>query len=41
MVFTYRVGECVPVIGGRVLVPFRKERLSGIVLPVKKTGCID
>ena len=31
MVFTYRQGESVPVVGGRVLVPFRSERLSGIV----------
>ncbi|HET6936035.1 MAG TPA: primosomal protein N', partial [Candidatus Angelobacter sp.] len=31
MVFTYRLGDQAPVIGGRVLVPFRKERLSGVV----------
>src|SRR3954462_9146608 len=31
-VFTYRVGEHVPVIGGRVLVPFREKRLPGIVV---------
>src|SRR5438270_11286010 len=31
MVFTYRVGETAPVVGGRVLVPFRAARLSGIV----------
>ena len=31
MAFTYQVAEVVPVIGGRVLVPFRNERLSGIV----------
>ena len=31
MLFTYRVGEQVPVVGGRVLVPFRNERHSGIV----------
>src|SRR5512146_281498 len=31
MVFTYRLGEHIPVAGGRVLVPFRNERLSGIV----------
>jgi primosomal protein N' (replication factor Y) len=30
-VFTYRVGEVVPVVGGRVLVPFREKRLAGIV----------
>jgi primosomal protein N' (replication factor Y) len=33
MVFTYRVGiEATPVVGGRVLVPFRQQRLSGIVV---------
>src|SRR5579872_80581 len=34
MTFTYRVGvenSLEPVVGGRVLVPFRAERLSGIV----------
>jgi primosomal protein N' (replication factor Y) len=31
MVFTYAVNGHVPVVGGRVLVPFRQERLSGIV----------
>ena len=31
MVFTYRVGDTVPVIGGRVLVPFRTTRMAGIV----------
>src|SRR5438874_1137613 len=31
MVFTYRIGGQQPVIGGRVLVPFRNDRLSGIV----------
>jgi primosomal protein N' (replication factor Y) len=32
MVFTYRVpAEVAPVVGGRVLVPFRQQRLSGIV----------
>ncbi len=31
MVFTYRLEDQAPVIGGRVLVPFRKERLSGVV----------
>ena len=30
-VFTYRVGETPPVVGGRVLVPFRNERMVGIV----------
>ena len=30
-VFTYRVGDHVPVVGGRVLVPFREKRLVGIV----------
>ncbi len=33
MVFTYRVGaEVTPLVGGRVLVPFRQQRLTGIVL---------
>src|SRR5437588_3548249 len=31
VVFTYRVGDTTPVVGGRVLVPFRAARLSGIV----------
>ncbi len=31
MVFTYEIKEAAPVIGGRVLVPFRNERLAGIV----------
>ena len=31
MAFTYRIADAVPVIGGRVLVPFRNERLAGIV----------
>jgi primosomal protein N' (replication factor Y) len=31
MVFTYRTGESLPFVGGRVLVPFRNERLSGVV----------
>jgi primosomal protein N' (replication factor Y) len=31
MAFTYRIANQVPVIGGRVLVPFRNDRLSGIV----------
>jgi primosomal protein N' (replication factor Y) len=33
MVFTYRVlGEAAPVVGGRVLVPFRQQRMTGIVV---------
>jgi primosomal protein N' (replication factor Y) len=33
MVFTYRVSaEAMPVVGGRVLVPFRQQRLTGIVV---------
>jgi primosomal protein N' (replication factor Y) (superfamily II helicase) len=33
MVFTYRVSaEASPVVGGRVLVPFRQQRLTGIVV---------
>ena len=33
MVFTYRVAaDAVPVVGGRVLVPFRQQRLTGIVV---------
>jgi primosomal protein N' (replication factor Y) len=33
MVFTYRVPEgMTPVVGGRVLVPFRQQRMSGIVV---------
>ena len=32
MVFTYRVpDEAAPIVGGRVLVPFRQQRLTGIV----------
>jgi primosomal protein N' (replication factor Y) len=30
--FTYKIGDTSPVVGGRVLVPFRKERLSGVVV---------
>ncbi len=30
--FTYSVGESVPIIGARVLVPFRNEKLAGVVL---------
>src|ERR1700688_1234271 len=33
MVFTYRVSaEAGPVVGGRVLVPFRQQRMTGIVV---------
>ncbi len=33
MVFTYRVpGDAAPVVGGRVLVPFRQQRMTGIVV---------
>jgi primosomal protein N' (replication factor Y) len=33
MVFTYRVpADAVPIVGGRVLVPFRQQRLTGIVV---------
>ncbi len=33
MVFTYRVAaDAVPIVGGRVLVPFRQQRMTGIVL---------
>ncbi|HZQ91667.1 MAG TPA: primosomal protein N' [Terriglobales bacterium] len=31
-VFTYRVNGAEPVVGGRVLVPFRSERLPGVVV---------
>ncbi len=31
MAFTYRIGAQQPVIGGRVLVPFRNDRMSGVV----------
>src|SRR5215813_9909891 len=31
MAFTYKIADVLPVIGGRVLVPFRNERLSGVV----------
>ncbi|HKR26668.1 MAG TPA: primosomal protein N' [Acidobacteriaceae bacterium] len=31
-VFTYAVSDGIPVVGGRVLVPFRNEKLAGIVL---------
>jgi len=32
MVFTYAIPQGMPVVGGRVLVPFRQQRLSGIVV---------
>ncbi len=33
MVFTYRVpAESMPVVGGRVLVPFRQQRMTGVVV---------
>lgn len=31
-VFTYTIGDGVPVVGGRVLVPFRNEKLAGVVV---------
>ena len=31
MAFTYQTADTLPVIGGRVLVPFRNERLGGVV----------
>jgi primosomal protein N' (replication factor Y) len=31
MAFTYKIADVIPVIGGRVLVPFRNERMSGVV----------
>jgi primosomal protein N' (replication factor Y) len=34
MAFTYKIGEQIPVVGGRVLAPFRTERLSGVVTAV-------
>jgi primosomal protein N' (replication factor Y) len=35
MVFTYRVpADAAPVVGGRVLVPFRQQRMTGIVVEV-------
>ena len=34
MAFTYKIADHEPVIGGRVLVPFRTERLSGVVLAI-------
>src|SRR5580658_3221889 len=48
MVFTYRVPvEATPVVGGRVLVPFRQQRMTGIVVelhdrkPLVKTKAIQ
>jgi primosomal protein N' (replication factor Y) (superfamily II helicase) len=32
MAFTYKIADREPVVGGRVLVPFRTERLSGVVM---------
>jgi primosomal protein N' (replication factor Y) len=32
MAFTYKLGDRMPVVGGRVLVPFRTERMSGVVM---------
>ncbi|HKV91468.1 MAG TPA: hypothetical protein VJW20_02850 [Candidatus Angelobacter sp.] len=32
MTFTYKIADREPVVGGRVLVPFRAERLSGVVI---------
>jgi primosomal protein N' (replication factor Y) len=35
MVFTYRIpADATPVVGGRVLVPFRQQRLTGIVVEI-------
>src|SRR5215469_8917972 len=31
MAFTYKIADVLPVIGGRVLVPFRNDRLPGVV----------
>jgi primosomal protein N' (replication factor Y) len=33
-VFTYRVGDTEPAIGARVLVPFRNEKLAGVVVRI-------
>ncbi len=35
--FTYRLNGTTPVIGGRVIVPFREQRLSGIVVALHDT----
>lgn len=37
MTFTYKTGEFAPVVGGRVLVPFRTSRLAGIVTRLHDT----
>ncbi len=34
MAFTYRIPAQMPVVGGRVLVPFRNERFSGVVMAI-------
>src|ERR1700704_1043446 len=31
MAFTYKIADHQPVVGGRVLVPFRNQRMSGVV----------
>lgn len=33
-VFTYAAGDLTPVVGGRVLVPFRNEKLAGVVVQI-------
>jgi primosomal protein N' (replication factor Y) len=33
-IFTYALGESHPVVGVRVLVPFRNEKLAGVVVRV-------
>jgi primosomal protein N' (replication factor Y) len=35
--FTYRVNGAAPVVGGRVLVPFRQQRLPGVVVALHDT----
>ncbi len=35
--FTYRLNGAMPVIGGRVIVPFREQRLPGIVVALHDT----
>jgi primosomal protein N' (replication factor Y) len=35
--FTYRLNGTTPVIGGRVIVPFREQRLPGIVVALHDT----
>src|SRR5262245_50249754 len=34
MAFTYQIAGTIPVIGGRVLVPFRNDRLAGVVTAI-------